>query len=599
MTNTQQALHEAQQHQHAGRLPEARRAFLDVLKAPFQPPIVLGQIGLSLFRLGYPVDAEKAFKTAVSLFPDDSAAHHNLGSFYSMRQQHVRAELSYRRATVLDPDDPDTRCALGTCLSSQGHMAEAVAQFRLAVAARPDHPTYGKRLGTALFKLHCHEEAIEVLRGVLLYNPLDTGVRGILGCSLNMLGRSDEHVALVEEFLKSPQPLDESLSKFVLDLFVNPAITVADEGRMIAGLFGCLSGLRGAETEIVCRPADSRLTIGYLSSFLHKANYMAFLDTIVAAHDAQKFDIRVYSDADIGNRELAGAITADGVDILVDLNGFGSIDRMELLAMKPAPVVVSWFNAFSSLGLEAIDYLIGDDIVTPQEEDRHYKEAIWRLPGCYLIRHIDADAPPVSASPFARNGYCTFGSLAASHKIHTGCVELWARVLDAVPDSRLILRNADLDRHLARFLQGEFEKYRVDPARIELLGRAEHTDFLGTYDRIDVSLDSFPWNGGTTTVEALWQGVPVICFHGDKWASRAAATLVTAVGHPEWAGSDPAAYVRIAADLAGDPDRLQRTRRDLRQEVSASPLCDSAAFTRKLEEAFMGMARARRIIEWA
>jgi protein O-GlcNAc transferase len=174
MTNTQQALREAQQHQQAGRLPEARRAFLDVLKAPSQPPIVLAQIGLSLFRLGYPADAERAFQTAVSLFPDDSAAHHNLGSFYSMRHQHVRAELSYRRATVLDPDDPDTRCALGTCLSSQGHMAEAAAQFRLAVEARPDHPTYGKRLGTALFKLHCHEEAIEVLRGVLQSNPLDT-----------------------------------------------------------------------------------------------------------------------------------------------------------------------------------------------------------------------------------------------------------------------------------------------------------------------------------------------------------------------------------------------------------------------------------------
>jgi protein O-GlcNAc transferase len=597
MTNAQQVLNEALQHQQAGRNSEARSAYLNVLEERSQPPIVFAEVGLSLFRLGFLTDAEKAFRIAVSWFPEDAAAHHNLGSYYSLQKQHGMAEESYRRAASIDPNDPDTRCALGTSLVSQGRLAEAVIQFRLAVAQKPDHPLYCKRLGTALFNLSCHDEVIVPLEKSLEVAPSDIGVRGALGCSLNMLGRSEEHLALVEEFLKSPQPLDDSLSKFVLDLFVNPAITVEDEGKLFSKMFGHLADRRAPQVEFARRSANSKIIIGYLSSFLHKANYMAFLDGIVAAHDWDRFDIKVYSDADIGNQALYDEIAADSVDILVDLNGFGSIDRMELLAMKPAPVNASWFNAFSSLGLDSVDYLIGDDIVTPPDEDRHYGEIIYRLPGCYLLRHLDSEAPPVGDSPIAENGYCTFGSLAAYHKIHTGCIAAWARVLEAVPNSRLILRNANIDENLSGFLRQEFEKYGVDSARLELMGPADHADFLRTYDLIDIALDSFPWNGGTTTVEALWQGVPVVCFHGDRWASRAGATLVTAIGYPEWAGRDLDEYVRIAANLAGDAGRLQQIRTGLRDEMGASMLCDTAGFTEKLEAAFEEMARAKGVIE--
>jgi protein O-GlcNAc transferase len=597
MTNTQQVLNEALQHQQAGRNAEARSAYLNVLEERSQPPIVFAEVGLSLFRLGYLTDAEKAFQTAVSWFPGDAAAHHNLGSYYSLQKQHGKAEQSYQRAASIDPNDPDTRCALGANLVSQGRLAEAVLQFRLAVAQKPDHPLYCKRLGTALFNLSCHDEAIAPLEKSLAVNPGDIGMRGALGCSLNMLGRSAEHVALIEAFLNSPQPLDDSLGKLVLDLFVNPAITVEDEGKLFAKMFGYLAAQRIPREKTSPRPAGSRIVLGYLSSFLHKANYMAFLDGIVAAHDGDRFDIRVYSDPDIANQALYDEIAADGVDILVDLNGFGSIDRMGLLAMKPAPVIASWFNAFSSLGLDSVDYLIGDEIVTPPDEDHAYGETIYRLPGCYLLRHLDQDAPPVVSAPIAENGICTFGSLAAYQKIHTGCIAAWARVLEAVPNSRMILRNANIDEHLSRFLRQEFEKYGIEPARLELMGPADHDAFLRTYDQIDIALDSFPWNGGTTTVEALWQGVPVVCFHGDRWASRAGATLVNAIGHPEWAAKDLDEYVRIAADLAEDSGRLQQIRTGLRDEMGASMLCDTAGFAKKLEAAFEDMARAKGVIE--
>jgi predicted O-linked N-acetylglucosamine transferase (SPINDLY family) len=343
---------------------------------------------------------------------------------------------------------------------------------------------------------------------------------------------------------------------------------------------------------------------------------MSFVEDIVANHDTEKFAVTVYSGdmlglgwvpadgagvvvptKDLSNKKLYEKIRADGIDILIDLDGFASFERMELLAMKPAPVIVSWYNAYSSFGIDTIDYLIGDDVVTPPDDDSHYVEEIYRLSGCYVVRNLHHGAPPVNdAAPIADNDYCTFGSFASAHKVHTGCIEAWARVLKEVPGSRLILRNSKMDEHLARFWLGEFAKYGIDTIRVELIGAANHTEFLKTYDRIDIALDCFPWNGGTTTFEAMWQGVPVVCFRGARWVSRVASSIVSAVGHPEWIGQNLDEYVQIAVDLARDPDALQRIRRGLREEMASSVLCDIAGFTKKLEVAFEDMARSKGIL---
>ena len=264
--------------------------------------------------------------------------------------------------------------------------------------------------------------------------------------------------------------------------------------------------------------------------------------------------------------------------------------------MKPSPVIVSWFNVYSTLGLDTVDYLIGDDCVTPPDEDRHYSEKIYRLPGCYLLKSMNVDAPSISEAPIARNGYCTFGSLASAHKISVETIEVWAAILNRVPHSRLILRNDQIIDGVRGFYLDEFAKNGIDEARIDTLGAAPHDEFLETYDRIDIVLDSFPWNGGMTTTEALWQGAPVVTYRGERWVSRVAATIVNAIGHPEWVGQDRNDYVEIAVTLVRNPRELVEMRREQRRTVASSILCDAAGFTRKLETAYEHMIRETGVI---
>lgn len=463
-------------------------------------------------------------------------------------------------------------------------------------------------LGEALYGLGRLDEAVDVLEPAVRIIPRDLRVWTTLGCALNKTARFQEHLKFVEDILRLSQPLDD-LSSIVMGLFENSEIDVLDEGILIPKIFRYMKQYKAVPVRNSAHSGRKRISIGYISRYLDKKIYLEFLDHILENHDRDKFVVNVYSDShaidpggdiqgtqNLGNAELYERIRTDGVDILIDLNGFSSINRMGLLAMKPSPVIVSWFNVYSTLGLDTVDYLIGDDCVTPPDEDRHYSEKIYRLPGCYLLRSLDVNVPSVSEAPIARNGYCTFGSLASEHKTNVGTIEVWAAILDRVPDSRFILRNSEINYGVRRFYLDAFAKYGIDAARIHILGAASHAEFLETYDRIDIVLDSFPYNGGTTTVEALWQGVPVVTFRGERWVSRVTATIVNAIGHPEWVGRDRNDYVEIAVTLARNPQKLEEMRREQRRKVASSILCDAAGFTRKLETAYEHMIRETGVI---
>lgn len=615
MPNTEQVLKEAIQLHQTGRFMEASIAYLRVLETEPDQSLIYSQVGQALFALSRPADAERVFELAADRFPDDTPALHNLGSCYALQKKYDKAEEAYGRAAAVDPNDGETQSSLGVIFHKQERFADAETHFLRAIELAPENVLFYRRLSDAMSALSHHEEAIEPLTKGLKVDPGEIVLRFLLGCSLNKIGRHKDHIALIEDYVKNPRTLDNSLVQLVLDLFSNPELTVEDEGRLLPKIFGYLHGKAVSPDEPASVVKRKKISIGYITSFMHYANYMGFLGEIAASHNREDFTVKMYSDGlesqsgntidgtdeicptkGLSNQELCEKIRQDGIDILVELNGFASIDRLEFLAMKPAPILVSWFNAFSTLGLDTVDYLIGDHIASPPEEDCHYDEAIYRLPGCYLIRNLDEEAPPVQKAPVSENGFCTFGSLAAGHKVHAGCVAAWSRILECVPDSRLILGNAVMNEHLSEFFRREFEKCGIDSARVDFIGPAGHAEFLRIYDRIDIALDSFPWNGGTTTVEALWQGVPVVCFNGDRWVSRVAATIVTAVNHPEWVGKNLDEYVRIATALADDQVSLQRIRAGLRDEMAASPLCDTAGFTKNLEAAYDEMARSKGIV---
>jgi predicted O-linked N-acetylglucosamine transferase (SPINDLY family) len=240
------------------------------------------------------------------------------------------------------------------------------------------------------------------------------------------------------------------------------------------------------------------------------------------------------------------------------------------------------------------DYLIGDENTIPPHEERFYSEKILRVPDAsYLTFSVDYPVPPVADPPCLGQTGITFGSLASQYKITNEVIAAWSRILQRTPGSTLLLKN----KHLAspatqQFIHGLFRESGVHSERVRLEGPADHYDFLKAYDRIDIALDPFPYNGGTTTTEAIWQGVPIVTFYGDRWAARTSASILRAGGLEEFVAVDVESYIELATrwGCAQDtPDRLASLRRVMRTQVAASSVCDTRSFARAMEELYLSV----------
>jgi predicted O-linked N-acetylglucosamine transferase (SPINDLY family) len=340
---------------------------------------------------------------------------------------------------------------------------------------------------------------------------------------------------------------------------------------------------------------------------------------LINRHDRERFEIHLFSDAPesrvehgyrkhpadrfhdisgLGHDDVARLVEAQGIDLLVDLNGYSRAPRLAVFARRPAPVLVSWFNMFAPPGMGCFDLLIGDGHVIPPAEEAEYGVPIGRVAGSYLTFEVDYPVPEVAPAPCLARGGVTFGCLAPQYKITTEVVEAWARILHGSPGSRLILKSVVLGSAANRaFVRGLFDRPGIPDDRVELDGPAEHHAFLEKYAEVDVALDTFPYNGGTTTMEALWQGVPVLTFDGDRWASRISASLLRNAGLPEFVAPDLEGYVRAAVDLANAPDtpaRLGALRRTLRDRLRCAPVCDVRSFAAEMERHYLRLWQRRR-----
>jgi predicted O-linked N-acetylglucosamine transferase (SPINDLY family) len=263
--------------------------------------------------------------------------------------------------------------------------------------------------------------------------------------------------------------------------------------------------------------------------------------------------------------------------------------------LRPAPVIIGWFNMYATTAIPCYDYLIGDRHVVRQGEEVHYSEHIARVGGSYLTFKVGYRVPDVAPPPCAASGHLTFGSLCSRYKISPEVIGAWSEILRRCPETRLLLRNAGLENETEReHFVTEFERRGVSRSRLELLGRAPHFEFLETYSRIDLALDTFPYNGGTTTTEAIWQGVPVVAFDGATWASRTSATILREGGLGAWVADDLKGYSELAVRWGNDPAaarKLAALRSSMRDRLSGSSACDTITFAREMESLYRDMWR--------
>lgn len=362
--------------------------------------------------------------------------------------------------------------------------------------------------------------------------------------------------------------------------------------------------------------AEPPLRIGYMCSFFNRENYMKPIWALINRHDRSQFEIHLFSDTEresiqggyrdeasdvfhytgeLKIMECAACIESARLDILIDLNAYSRWRRLPVYSLKPAPVIVSWFNSYATTGMSSIDYLIGDSVVAPATEEQYYSEKLLRVSGSYLTFEVTYPVPDIAPPPCLTNGRITFGCLAPLYKITPPVIAAWSRILQAVPESTLLLKNTALGSSANReFLLQRFAEHGISPSRLELEGPCGHFEFLQAYSKIDIALDTFPYNGGTTTTEALWQGVPVITFYGDRWASRTSASILRTGNLGQFLAQGLDGYVERAVNLANDsatPDMLAHLRHTMRDRLRASPVCDARRFGNEMEDLFRRIAK--------
>lgn len=522
------------------------------------------------------------------------------------------AEAESACRALLEKRGPSARVCtlLGDSLQSQGRFKESVGAYRDGLRCDEGHLRAWYGAGCGFNNLLEYAGAIPCWERALAIDAEHVATHHNFGKSLFELGETDLALAHFRTAMKKEEnPL--SLSSIATMIPASPTATHQDVLRARRRWAEqCLPTARPPASRR--RDPGERVRIGYLSAFFGSENWMKPVWGIIDEHDRRRFQIVLISDTPLAdcksyrpnpldafvditgltNDNAADRIEGLGLDLLIDLNSYSTVERLGLVARKPAPILVAWFNLYAASGIAAYDYLIGDEWVVKPHEEEFYTEKIARVTGCYLTYRVQYPVPEVAPAPYLRNGYLTFGSFASLHKLNPGVIAAWGEILRRAPSARLFLKNGLLQRTTVMdYIRKAFVAQGVAAERLQFSGRSSHFDFLAAYGEVDVALDPFPYNGGTTTSEALWLGVPVICFDGDRWASRQGVSLLRAAGLEEFAAGDLRGYVEKAVELAGDPGDLGELRAGMRERLLESAVCDTAGFAREMEELYLGFLR--------
>jgi predicted O-linked N-acetylglucosamine transferase (SPINDLY family) len=523
---------------------------------------------------------------------------------------------SARQAVKLQPQFAWGHNILGLIQGDVGDSQGAKASFEQAIALRPDQPEAHCNLAKVFRNTGQFSSAVQTLRDLTKRSPRYVVGHANLGVALIDVGEVDEAIVAYRRALELNQDAPATRSNMLLCMNFSPKLSqqvVADEHRRWGVMHG-LGSSPGSPPPMRRLESGKPLRVGYVSADLYRHPVASFFEPILKNHDPASVQVFVYSDVqrpdDITARlkliapqwtDMAGrsstmlekVIRSDQIDILVDLGGHTELNRLEVFARKPAPVQVSYLGYPNTTGLVAMDYRLTDAWADPPGSEPWYTEKLVRLPRCFLCYQPPADAPlPMRAAPLQS---ITFGSFNKLAKIPDEAIALWAKILAATANSRLILKDsATGDPKVCDALRARLQKGGIDPHRLTLEApRQRQVDHLLLYHSIDIALDTFPYNGTTTTCEALWMGVPVITLAGEAHASRVSLSILHAIGYGEWAAQSPEEYVRLAVTLAADHSRRCQLREGLRQNMAQSPLMDAKGFVTALEAAYQQMWRER------
>lgn len=600
----------------ARRFAEAAEQFRAALARNPRMAAAHAGLGAALLGEGQPAAAREAFERALAIDPRCLPAHVGLGDAHAAEERTEVAIGAYVTARGLAPQNPAIRGKLGYQYSVKGDQDRAMALYREVLAQDPDNGKVLHLLGLALLRKGRPGEATGPLEQSVALLPEDDAVLNDLGLALERQGLiSKAETCYARAAARNPDNPVAARNRLAVLCF-HPEY---DTERMFqahrAWGVDCTARLAASGPEVFHNdPNPERLLrVGYLSPSFCRHPVADFIEPVLAHHDRSVVEATCYAAVsrpdDVTQRlkslsgrwrdvnglpdeALAGMIRKDGIDILVELDGHTFGSRLTVLARKPAPVQVSYLGYPLTTGLDTVDYRVTDSLADPPGAERFYVEDLVRLDPAFCSYRMPDNLPPVAPGPAGRGEAVTFGSLVNLTKVNERVVALWARVLAAVAGSRLhLFRDTLADEVVCDRLYNDFAAGGIDRSRITLTGDAGGRPYLEQYRCIDIVLDTFPFCGHTTTCEAFAMGVPVVTLAGDAAIGRMGASLLSAVGLQDLVAGKEDDFVRIAAALAADTQRLSDLRDGLRERLGGAPLGDHRGFTERLETAFRGMWR--------
>ncbi len=572
-------------------------------------------LGVSLSADGREEDAIEVYRHALSIDPGDIQCNYNLGLLLKECSQYSAAVIAFEKVQKKSPHLSEVHNSLGYVRRLMGDFDIAKECLEKAVELNPLYVEAYYNLGRVYLDKLRPGDALQKFFRVIDIRPEFSDAYWQMGNAYIAQGNYEQAERQYRKCLEIRPDHQAAHSNLLLVLHYNPEMSAEYIFREHRKWAARMESISEAEMSFQnSKDPERRLNIGYISPDFRAHSVAYFVEALLVRHDKEKFNVFVYSDVDScdgvtqrfqdcvknwrdisqeTNEKVMSVMRKDKLDILIDLAGHTNCERTALIAKKPAPLVMGYLGYPDTIGLKSADYRITDDVADPLLCDQFYTESLIRLPSGFLCYTPPRDCPPILPAPCTKRGYFTFGSFNNIAKINSDVVRVWSDILHEVPNSRLLLKSkAFFEQSVSDRCREMFHAHGIADDRIEIkawsLTNIQH---MSLYSKVDLALDTFPYNGTTTTCEALWMGVPVITLTGYNHAGRVGTSILTNVGLGDLVARTPEEYTALASKMARDYTCCSGLRDELRDKIVKSSLGNQAQFTMSFEEALRDVWR--------
>jgi predicted O-linked N-acetylglucosamine transferase (SPINDLY family) len=608
-----------------GNPEAAATALREAARLKPDSPEIANAIAIMIQQYGSPADQAAAWHRVVEVAPQNAAALANLGRALLQTGKLPEGTEMFHKALALDPNLFEAHHGLAVALANQRQPREAIEHAQRAVAIRPESPLGQHALAVAHGALGQLDEAIDDLHRAVELEPTFKDAHDRLNVLLAATGDLPGSMQAMQKVLQIFPHEPAALSNMLTAMNYLPDLSpqqVFEAHRRWGQTYADPLGQQARRHANTNEP-HRRLRIGYVSPDFYRHPIAHFVRAIFANHHQDKYEVIAFSDVpkpdDVtrdleklaskwiptvnrNNAQFPELVRFEGIDVLVDLTGHAGRHRLGAFAARAAPVQISYLGYCNTTGMEAMDWIVGDEITDPTDHTQPYVEKVLRLPGSFCCYTPPPDAPAVNELPALSGRPITFGAFHALRKLNDRVLDLWARLLREVPEARLLFWRTYLTPRVEQRLRDALGQRGINAGRLEFRSHVpESRNFLSVYHEVDLALDAFPWSGHTTSCEALWMGVPLVTLRGRTHCGRLAASMLTAAGFGQFVANSEDQYVQIARDLAGDVQRLAELRRTMRDKTAVSALCDGGKFIvnweRAIRDAWRTWCQAKRTYE--